>query len=145
MVINNDPDYEKKKAFQEKLAEGEFVRRRRLLDQFMDCSSSIIALAFMYAKNFEATGYDITEKWVTAERQADILQQVYNKGYKEGMIQGQIEGKKRYEKQINKSNDTVNNADSSARPGTVSGPRRDMVQPANAPRRRNCTKKRHKR
>lgn len=133
MVINNDPDYEKKRAAKDRLEEGEFARRRRLLDQFMDCSSSIIALAFMYAKNFEETGFDVTEKWVTAEQQADALQRYYDKGYQNGYGDGIQKGREYEREKIKRINEIASrsSADSIIRKSAVPGAYGNLLQSPN--------------
>ena len=147
MVINNDPDYEKKRAAKEKLEEGEFVRRRRLLDQFMDCSSSVIALAFMYAKNFEETGSDVTEKWITAEQQAEALQRYYNKGYNTGYGDGLSKGREHERKRIQKVIETASrsSADSIIRKDPIFRSLGNLVQPTNGQSSKKCSKHGNKR
>lgn len=50
--------------------------------------TDILCLALMYAKNFEETGEDITKRLITADKNIDLLQAVYNKGYQEGLEKG---------------------------------------------------------
>lgn len=64
---------------------SEDERKDDILSKLRQESLSIIYLAYMYAKNFEETGFDVTTKWATMEEQNKILQQVYNKGYEDGL------------------------------------------------------------
>lgn len=43
----------------------------------------------MYAREFEATGGDVTQRWETAEEQTAALQDIYNKGYEDGFYERQ--------------------------------------------------------
>lgn len=88
MVINNDPNYEKKKHAEEKLNRSEEVQKEALISELRKESVSVICLALMYAKNFEETGEDLTKRLINANQNADLLQRVYNKGYMEGLSKG---------------------------------------------------------
>ena len=102
MVIKNDPDYEKRKEIEASLQEDEDSKKERLLKQFMEFSPSLILIAFMYAKNFEETGEDITKRWVTAEQQGDALQRYYDKGFNAGYQEGIQKGMEYERKKIEK-------------------------------------------
>lgn len=88
MVINNDPNYEKKKRAEERLNRPEDEQKEEIISKMREESVSILCLALMYAKNFEETGEDLTRCLINVEKNADILQQVYNKGYAEGYRKG---------------------------------------------------------
>ena len=93
MIINQDPDYERKKAAQERLNRSEEEVKEELLNKLREESTSIISLACIYAKKLEETGIDITERWETAERQAEILREFFNRGYRKGLVDGISKGK----------------------------------------------------
>lgn len=88
MVIRNDPDYKKKKAAEERLNKGEVAKKEEFLAELRKERVDILCLALMYAKNFEETGEDITKRLITADKNVDLLQAVYNKGYREGLAKG---------------------------------------------------------
>lgn len=88
MVINHDPNYEKKKQLEEKLNTPEDVQKEALIAELRKESVSIICLALMYAKNFEETQEDLTRRLINVEQNADLLQRIYNKGYEEGFEKG---------------------------------------------------------
>ena len=88
MVINKDPDYEKKKQAEEKLNRSEDERKEALIAELRKESVSILCLALMYAKNLEETEEDITQRLITTNQNADLLQRVYNKGYEDGIRKG---------------------------------------------------------
>lgn len=105
VVINNDPNYEKKKEAEEKLNRSEDERKEALIAELRKESASIICLALMYAKNLEETGEDITRRLINVNQNADLLQKVYNKGYEEGLYKGR---ELEREKQNNKgTNNTI--------------------------------------
>ena len=88
MIVHDPEGYEKKKDEERRMNTPDDVKKERLFEEFRKESVSIIYLAFMYAKNFGEMGYDITEKWVTAEQQAEVLQTVQKKAYLEGYEYG---------------------------------------------------------
>ena len=94
MIINNDPDYERKKAAYDRLNRSEDELKESLLNNLRQESAAIISLACIYAKKFEETGMDVTERWETAEQQMAILQSYFNKGYVQGYQEGVTNGKK---------------------------------------------------
>lgn len=160
MVVNTPPDYEEKRKLQAKIDEGELSKRKRLLEQFADFSSSLILLAFMYAKNFEETGEDITKRWGTAVQQSEALQKCYEKGYNEGFRAGVEKGaeheKKKVESLVKKQVDMQNeknyavifsDSDSNRELGEniISRAHGNVVQPAHAKSHSKYTKKRRKR
>lgn len=98
MVLNSDPNSERIKKNEERINRSDDEVKENLLSQLREESVSIITLAYMYAKNFEETGADITQRWATMEQQNAILQQVYNKGFSEGRINGIKEIKEAYKK-----------------------------------------------
>lgn len=94
MIINNDPEYEKKKAFEEKLARSEDQQKEDMLAELRKESTAVICLATLYAKGYENYGIDITKAWETTEQQAAILQRIYREGYHRGLLEGIGQGKK---------------------------------------------------
>ena len=93
MIINNDPDYERKKVYEDRLNRSEDEQKDELLAELRKESVSIINLAFMYAKMFAQTGEDITKKWQTAVQQASIIQRMFSEGYRKGLNEGIAKGK----------------------------------------------------
>lgn len=110
-------------------------QKAKMLEQLGQESLSIICLAYMYAKNFEETGVDITTRWATMEQQNKILQEVYSRGYKDALQKIKEDN----------SNANSNHANGGARQDTVSESHRNMVQPANAKNHRKGKGKRHRR
>ena len=88
MIINHDPESEKKKAFEEKLNRSEDEQKDSMLSELRDEPTAIICLAVMYAKMFEQVGFDVTERWKTAEHQISIIQKIYNEAYSKGLNEG---------------------------------------------------------
>ena len=68
-------------------------RKEEMLEELKKESLSTICLACVYAKKFEETGMDITEKWATAEQQSEIIQNFYYQGYENGFRDGIEKGK----------------------------------------------------
>ena len=152
MVIRNDPEYEKRRAVQQRLEQPEDERKEELIAQMREEPMSVLGLAMFYAKNFEKYGVDITEKWITTQQQMAVLQQIFNRGYEEGLSKGRGLEREQIEKNYiltRKPNpyigDGNGNADSFFREDKIPKPLGNLVQPANEQHRRNCTKKRRKR
>ena len=110
-------------------------RKDNMLAQLRNESLSIICLAYMYAKNFEETGVDITTRWATMEQQNKILQEVYNRGYRDALQKNQEDN----------SNTNSNHANGGIRQDTVSEPHRNVVQPTNGKNHGKGKGKRHRR
>ena len=110
-------------------------QKERMLAQMREESLTVICLAYMYAKNFEETGVDITTRWATMEQQNKILQEVYNRGYKDALQKIQEDN----------TNNNRNHVNGGNRANTVSEPFRNVVQPANAKSHGKGKGKRHKR
>lgn len=87
MIIQGDSN--KKKPVEK----TEEERKEEMLEELRKESMSIICLACVYAKKLEETGMDITEKWETAERQSEIIQNFYYQGYENGFKDGIHKGK----------------------------------------------------
>lgn len=124
MVINNDPNYEKNKKNEERLNRTEEERKDALFAELRKESSSIICLAVMYAKNFEETGEDITQKWITAEQQADALQRYYDKGFRQGYQEGIQKGREYERKKMEKFNKKLNKGSPANGGGNFNGQNR---------------------
>ena len=95
MVINKEKP---KEPPQETPAE----LKERLLREISEQSVGVIALAHVYAKNFESMGVDIARAWVTMEQQTKALEWAYKKGVDDTIIRLRREGKltnKKQEKQ----------------------------------------------
>ena len=88
MVINKDPNYEKRKQAEKKLNTPEDLQKEALIAELRKESVSVICLAMMYAKNFEETQEDLTRRLINVEQNTDLLQRIYNKGYEEGYDKG---------------------------------------------------------
>lgn len=150
MIVNKDPEYDRRRANEEKLKISDDEHKDKLLGELRKESVSIICLAWMYAKNFEALGFDVTERWVTAEQQGEAVEKIYRKGYTDGILKGrEIEGeaiRKRLEIQKSRqANVEFDYLDRYVGENNVSGALRNVVQPTDGQHRRNCTKKRRKR
>ena len=130
MVIQNSKDQQKQKELERKLSASEDERKEDILGKLRKESSSIITLAYMYAKNFEETGADITQRWATMQEQNAILQQVYNRGYEEGLDKGRALEHEKYAKIFdNALNGGINGI---ARQNPIPKPYGNLVQPTNA-------------
>ena len=151
MVINKDPEYEKRRAAQERLERTEDERKKDLLAQMQNESTSVLALAMFYAKGYEEYGVDITEKWVTTQQQTAVLQQIFNKGYEQGIKRGReleresIKNMEKHRAETKHEPFYDVNANGNFGKDTISRSLRNVVQPANEQHRRNSTKKRRKR
>ena len=98
MVINKDPDWDRKKAARERANQTEDEQKENMLDQMRQESIGVIALALMYAKNFEELGYDVTRCIITANQNTQILEAAYNKGYEDGLSKGRRLGHEEYKR-----------------------------------------------
>ena len=107
MVVYDPEGYKKKKDEERRLSTPEDVKKERLLNEFRKESASIILLAFMYAKNFEEMGYDITEKWVTAQQQSEVLEKAQKKYYLEGYEFGFTKGREYEREWIERKNNNT--------------------------------------
>ena len=96
MLINRDPNYKKP------IVKTEDEQKEELISELRKESVSILCLAVMYAKNFEETEEDLTQRLINVNQNADLLQRVYNKGYEDGLSKG------REMKHENKGNDNSN-------------------------------------
>ena len=81
------------KSSNKKEAISEEERKAQLLKELGNYSLSMLHLALGYAVRFEELGFDITERWETAERQAEVIQQIYERGYKDGYYAGIDKGR----------------------------------------------------
>ena len=106
MVVKSNPKHKQQRENERRLIVIEEEQKRKLLENLKGESVTIITLAYMYAKNFEETGADITEKWKTMEEQNTILQGIYNKGYEEGFRKG-----RELEREKNSKNNNIRNND----------------------------------
>lgn len=90
MVIQQrSEEYERRKRAEERLNRPEDVQKEAFLSELRKESASVICLAMMYAKNFEETGEDLTQKLINVNENAHLLQRIYNKGYEDGFAKGQ--------------------------------------------------------
>ena len=85
MIIKGEPNKKKEKTEDE--------QKKEMLEELEKESLSTICLACLYAKKFEETGMDITERWATAEQQTEIIQRFFYEGYEKGLIEGIERGK----------------------------------------------------
>ena len=92
MIVYNDNDKKKQ------IEKTEEEQKEEMLDELRKESLSTICLACLYAKKYEETGMDITERWATAEQQSEIIQSFYYQGYDKGFADG-IEMGKRIERE----------------------------------------------
>lgn len=99
MVVNRDPNYVKP------IVKTEDEQKEALISELRKESVSIICLALMYAKNFEETEEDLTQRLITVNQNADLLQRIYNKGYEEGISKGR---ELEREKNRGKHNNSIN-------------------------------------
>lgn len=73
-----------KKPEEPKVEPQDFAKKR-ILEDLSQYSLAVITLAHLYATNFEAVGADVTQRWVTAQQQTEILQAAYNQGYEDAL------------------------------------------------------------
>ena len=94
MVVNTDPNYERKKQARERLNRSEEERKEEMLAELRKESVSLICLAYMYAKGFEETEIDITERLQTAEEQTAAFRKIYDEAFRDGRLSGISKGKR---------------------------------------------------
>jgi len=154
MVVETNPDIERNRENERRLNRSKDERKEELLNELRNESFSVICLAYMYAKNFDAVGVDITEKIIDTDRQASVIEMVYQKAYEEGVLKGrEVEGeaiRKKMEIEKNREYDDYDYFDDDARQDRISRAIRDqahrnMVQPTNAQSHGKGKKKRHHR
>ena len=86
MVINKEKP-------KEPVQETPWELKERLLREISEQSVGVIALAHVYAKNFERLGVDVTKAWVTTEQQTRVLEAVYKKGVDDTIFRLRNEGR----------------------------------------------------
>ena len=72
---------------------GQEEAKKQMLETLSKESSTVLTLAYIYAKGFENFGEDVTTRWKTAALQTDALNRAYIKGFedaKEQMRKGEI-------------------------------------------------------
>lgn len=55
--------------------------RKWLIDELSKMPSMVVATAYLHAINYTLYGVDVTEKWLTATQNADVLERAYHEGY----------------------------------------------------------------
>lgn len=98
MVIRNSEGYQKKKDAEHRLFTSDDEKIDQIIDELRKESSSIILLAYMYAKNFEETEADLTQRFKTLQEQQAVMQKIYNKGYEDGFAKGRQTEYEKYAK-----------------------------------------------
>lgn len=86
MVINKEKP-------KEPVQETPWELKERLLREISEQSVGVIALAHVYAKNFESLGVDVTKAWITTEQQTRVLEAVYKKGVDDTIFRLRNEGR----------------------------------------------------
>ena len=160
MIVDKDENSLRNKANAERLNIPEDERKEQLLSELRQESLSIISLAYVYAKNFEETGMNITEKLILTEQQANALQQYHDKVFQQGVNYGVEKGreyerakikvmeKKKAEREQNEHFYEVDDGidvDRLLGKNTISEPSRNVVQPVNVQSHGKGKRKRHKR
>ena len=67
------------------LCSGRKPKRDALLEELAKEDLQVLALAYVYAKNLQLYGEDVTKAISTATQNAAILEKAYNKGYYDAM------------------------------------------------------------
>lgn len=93
MIVPVDDKVIRNRENQALVDREEEVAKAELLKSLSEESMSVICLAVVYAKNFDEYGCDVTERWMTAEQQSQIIKAYYKKGYNEGYVEGIVKGK----------------------------------------------------
>ena len=65
-------------------------KNKQLIDELSKMPPMVTATAYAYAINYVSYGEDVTEKWVTATKNASALEKAYRKGYYDA-LQRQVE------------------------------------------------------
>ena len=58
---------------------------KQLIEELSKMSPMVIATAYLHAINYTLYGEDVTEKWLTATQNANVLEKAYRKGFMEGV------------------------------------------------------------
>ena len=61
------------------------VTKEMILGELSNESEMVLSTAYLYAKNFDRYGEDITKAWITAIQQKVILEKAYNLGYSDAL------------------------------------------------------------
>ena len=64
---------------------------KQLLDELSKMPPMVIATAYLYAINYTLYGEDVTEKWLTATRNACAFEKAYREGYYDALQKMQEE------------------------------------------------------
>lgn len=55
-------------------------KKQAMLDQLAEENEQVVALAFVYAKNMQTYGVDVTKAWNNAVQQSAALEKAYTRG-----------------------------------------------------------------
>lgn len=71
---------------------------KQLIDELSKMSPMVISTAYLHAINYVKYGEDVTEKWLTAVEQTNVLEKAYREGYYDA-LQRQAERNKEMTKE----------------------------------------------
>lgn len=61
------------------------MTNEQLIDKLSKMPPMILETAYLYAINYTTYGEDVTEKWLTATRNARALEKAYREGYHDAL------------------------------------------------------------
>lgn len=76
MVINEHRPKQKE-------VEPQDIQNQRILNELKKVDSSVLLLAYMYARGYDLGGEDVTKAWTNAVRNTQIIETAYRRGYED--------------------------------------------------------------
>ncbi len=67
------------------LNKGRKTKKEALLDELAKEDLQVLSLAYVYAKNIQIYGEDVTKAICSAEENLDMMSKAYRKGYSDAM------------------------------------------------------------
>lgn len=80
MVVKSTPEQRQQRINEERMRTPEDIQKENMLSELRKESMTVVALAYMYAKNFETLGFDVTRCLMTAEQNVKYLEAAYKQG-----------------------------------------------------------------
>ena len=67
--------------------------KQQMLDELAECPDAVLSLAYVYAKNYNICGEDVTKTWTNVIQNSQFVEGIYQKGYYDALKD--VEEKKR--------------------------------------------------
>lgn len=57
--------------------------KQQILDELAECPDAVLSLAYVYAKNYNLCGEDVTKTWTNVIQNSQFVEEIYRRGYEE--------------------------------------------------------------